>query len=204
MKYVNKLEELEFGKVYHIYNKAISNDLLFRKEDDYYFFLRKLEKFILPIAEIYAYCLIPNHFHLLLYIRPEDNIKSGILKRASITGRNPITQAFANFFNSYSKSYNIAYNRMGRLFLYPFKRILVDKEDYLLTLINYIHRNPIHHGIVKNFSEWKYSSYNTILSNKPTKIERAYIIQLLGSKKDFVLFHEQNKTKPGMDSYSLE
>jgi len=73
---------------------------------------------------------------------------------------------------------------MGRLFLYPFKRILVDKEDYLLFLINYIHRNPIHHGIVKNFSDWKYSSYNTILSDKFTKIERSYILQLFGSVND--------------------
>ena len=204
MKYVNKLEEMEFGEVYHIYNKAIGSELLFRKKDDYFFFLRKLEKFILPVAEIYTYCLIPNHFHLLVYIRPEDSINNIILKRANITGRNPITQAFANFFNSYTKSYNNAYNRMGRLFLYPFKRILVDKEDYLLILINYIHRNPIHHGIVKNFYEWKYSSYNAILSNKPTRIERAYIIQLFGSEKAFILFHEQNKTKPGMGKYSLE
>ena len=201
---VNKEEFLDFDKIYHIYNKAIGSELLFRTEDDYYFFLQKLDRFILPVAEIFSYCLIPNHFHFLIYTRQEEDIKQRLKKKSFENERNPIHQSFSNFFNSYSKSFNKAHKRSGRLFLYPFKRILVDKEDYLLSMINYIHRNPIHHGLVKNFSDWKYSSYNSILSDKPTKIERTYIIQLFGSIEEFVVFHEQNKTKPGMDKYYLE
>ena len=201
---VNKEEFLDFDKIYHIYNKAIGSELLFRTEDDYYFFLQELDRFILPVAEIFSYCLIPNHFHFLIYTRQEEDIKQRLKKKSFENERNPIHQSFSNFFNSYSKSFNKAHKRSGRLFLYPFKRILVDKEDYLLSMINYIHRNPIHHGLVKNFSDWKYSSYNSILSDKPTKIERTYIIQLFGSIEEFVVFHEQNKTKPGMDKYYLE
>ena len=203
-KNVNKEEILDFEKIYHIYNKAIGNDLLFRTEEDYYFFLQKLDRFILPVAEIYSYCLIPNHFHFLIYTRQEEDIKQRLKKKSFENERNPVHQSFSNFFNSYTKSFNKAHKRAGRLFLYPFKRILVDKEDYLIYLINYIHRNPIHHGLVENFADWKYSSYNTILSKKSTKIERSHILQLFGSIDDFVVFHEHNKTKPGMDKYYLE
>ncbi len=203
-KYVNKEEVLDFGKIYHIYNKAIGNELLFRNEDDYFFFLRKLEKYILPIACVYSYCLIPNHFHFLVYTKPEDEVKQRLTEKPFKKERNPLHQSFSNFFNSYSKPYNKAHNRMGRLFLYPFKRILVEKEDYLLCLINYIHRNPIHHGIVKNFSDWKYSSYNAIISKGSTKIKKTNILQLFSSVNDFVIFHEHNKTKPGIDKYYLE
>jgi len=203
-KYVYKEEKLDFDKVYHVYNKAIGSESLFRKDDDYYFFLQKLERYILPVAEIYSYCLLPNHFHFLIYTRQEEDIKQRLKKKSFENERNPIHQSFSNFFNSYSKSYNKAHNRAGRLFLYPFKRILVDKDDYMLMLINYIHRNPIHHGLVRNFSDWKYSSYNTILSNKSTKIERSHILQLFGSIDEFIVFHKQNKTKSGIDKYYLE
>ena len=203
-KYVYKEEKLDFGNVYHVYNKAIGNDLLFRKEDDYYFFSKKLERYINQVAEIYSYCLLPNHFHFLIKTKQEDEMPDILKKKSSEDERNPFHQTFSNFFNSYSKSYNKAHNRAGRLFLYPFKRILVDQEDYLLCLINYIHRNPIHHGIVKDFFDWKHSSYNAILSGKSTKIERNYILHLFGSINDFIVFHEQNKTKPGIDKYYLE
>lgn len=203
-KYVNKEEKLDLGKFYHLYNKALGKELLFRNQHDYFFFLSKLKRFIIPVAEVYTYCLIPNHFHLLIKTRLEEDFSERIKTRSSESNRNLFHQSFSNFFNSYSKSYNKAHKRAGRLFLYPFKRILVDKEDYLLYLINYIHRNPIHHGLVKNFADWKYSSYNTILSNKSTKIERSNILQLFGSINDFIVFHEQNKTKSGMEKYYLE
>lgn len=203
-KYVNKEEKLEPGKVYHVYNKAIGDELLFRNQDDYYFFLQKLERYIFPVANIYSYCLIPNHFHFLIQTRKED-VLIEMLKRKSIEdGGKLIQQSFSNFFNSYSKSYNKSHNRAGRLFLYSYKRILVDRDDYMLILINYIHRNPIHHGLVKDFFEWKYSSYNAILSNKATKLSRDFVLSYFTSNDDFIAFHNENKTKPGLEKYWLE
>jgi len=71
-------------------------------------------------------------------------------------------------------------------------------------LINYIHRNPIHHGYIDDYSKWEYSSYNSCLSKKPTKINRKAVLSFFYSKQDFIKFHEENKTKPGMEEYYLE
>ena len=203
-RFVNKYEKLEFGKFYHILNKAVGDDLLFRANQDYFYFLAKTEHYILPIADIYSYCLIPNHFHFLVKIRGEEDIDKGILKKGGSLGHNVLQQTFGNFFNSYSKSYNKAYNRKGSLFIRPFKRILVDDENYLLSLIAYIHRNPIHHKLKKEYPDWKYSSYNAIISDKPTKVKRLETIELFGSKEALISFHEQNKPQKGLGKYLLE
>ena len=94
--------------------------------------------------------------------------------------------------------------RAGRLFLYPFKRIIVEEDDYFVYLISYIHRNPIHHGIAKSFFEWEYSSYNAILSKNRTKVNREVVMSLFGSKDEFVKFHDENSIKPGMEKYLIE
>ncbi len=202
-KTTNKLEKLEPGRTYHIYNKAISHDKLFVTEKDYFFFLRKLHRYILPVAHIVAYCLIPNHFHLLVTLKEAEEI-AGMPENDRDEQVRKISKIFSNLFNSYTRSFNIAHKRSGRLFLYPFKRILVDDEDYFACLIVYIHRNPVHHGLVKDYDKWKYSSYNAYLSKKPTAISREEGLSLFGSFDEFVLFHKENKIKPGMEEYFLE
>ncbi len=203
-KSVNNLEKLIPGNTYHIFNKAIGKDKLFISDKDYSYFLQKFDRFILPIADVLAYCLIPNHFHILLDIKEYDNLKTELPKKYDDTPDIFISQVFSNFFNSYTKSYNKANRRAGRLFCYPYKRILVEDDDYLTYLINYIHRNPVHHGITESFSEWKYSSYNAIVSNKPTKVDRNLVLSLFGSKDEFITFHEENKTKHGIEKFVFE
>jgi REP element-mobilizing transposase RayT len=201
---INKYEKLDFGKYYHILNRAVGNELLFRTDDDYSYFLAKIEQYILPIADIYSYCLIPNHFHLLAKIKDEMEIDTAYLKTETNLRFNAIQQTFGAFFNSYSKSYNKVYNRKGSLFIHPYKRISVNDESYLLSLITYIHRNPIHHNLMKEYSDWKYSSYNAIISDKPTKIKRSEVIEIFGSKEDLLVFHKQNKPRKGIGKYLLE
>jgi len=202
-KVTNKLEILVCGETYHIYNKAVGSELLFKTDTDYKHFLKKLARFILPIANLYAYCLIPNHFHLLLKIKETDEIPE--LKKINEDDYSRyLTHVFGNFFNSYSKSFNKMYNRNGRLFIQPFKRIMVEDEDYFILLVNYIHRNPIHHGLVNEMSDWKYSSYKSIISNQPTNIDRDEVISFFDSVQNFVLFHDENKQKPGTEKFYLE
>ena len=90
---------------------------------------------------------------------------------------------------------------MGRLFIQPFKRIAVEDEDYFRILVNYIHRNPIHHGLVLNFSDWKYSSYLTILSNKPDFIDQVEVLSFFNSKEEFIKFHNENKVKASKNCF---
>jgi len=202
-KITNRKETLVCGETYHVYNKAVGNEQLFKTDDDYQYFLEKLSRFILKIADIYVYCLIPNHFHLLIKIK-EPNEIAALAKIDEDNYSNYLSRTFSNFFNSYSKSYNKKHNRHGRLFTQPFKRIIVENEDYFVVLINYIHRNPLHHGLVKQFSEWKYSSYQTYLSDKTTKIDRDKVLNYFNSAADFIEYHEENKTKLGMDELYLE
>jgi len=204
LKKPNKTNGLQFGKIYHIFNKALGSELLFRSEKDYHFFLQKLKRFITPYARIFSYCLIPNHFHLLIQAKEEEEISFKSYSLKNLDNEKIFTQKFSDLFNSYSKSYNKAYDRKGRLFLYSFKHIEVIREDYLVYLICYIHRNPIHHGLTFNYEDWKYSSYNTFLSNKPTQIEREYILDIFGSRNEFVNFHNLNKTKRGLKEFIIE
>ena len=185
---------MDYGEIYHIYNRAVGNELLFITSADYYFFLKKLDRFILPIANIYSYCLIPNHFHLLIKIKEAYDIPDKGNRTTEISSSKKLNQPFSNLFNSYSKSFNKIHHRMGRLFIQPFKRIKVETEDYTRILINYIHRNPIHHGITKNFKDWKYSSYNACISDIETKIDRQQVLSYFGSIKAFIKFHEENKS----------
>lgn len=203
-KYVNKFEMLEFGRFYHIYNRAVGSELLFKTENDYFYFLNKFDRYLIELAEVYTYCLLPNHFHFLLRIKEEYEIVETQKFGGNEFLADKINQAFSNFFNSYTKSFNKIHKRKGKLFMLPYKRILVDEDDYFLILINYIHRNPIHHGLTNNFSNWKYSSYNACISDKPTKIKRKEIISSFGGTDKFIKFHHENKEKPGSGKYYLE
>jgi hypothetical protein len=103
---------------YHIYNHANGADNLFREERNYHYFIQQWEKYILPIADTYAYCLMPNHFHALIKIKGIETLSKNE-KFESIL-RDPtgfenlsglISKQFGNFFNSYAKAFNKMYDR---------------------------------------------------------------------------------------------
>jgi len=203
-KQTNKTEILEPEKYYHIFNRAVGDERLFKNDTDYIYFLNKIKRFILPVAEIISYCLIPNHFHLFVKTLDEKQIQ----KNMNLVSLDPVidklNQPFSNFFNSYTKSINLRYSRKGKLFMLPYKRILVEDDSYIVSVINYIHRNPIHHGLVENHSDWKYSSFNDYISENPTIINRALGLEYFGSLQEFKRFHQKNCIKQGFDKYSVE
>jgi hypothetical protein len=84
------------------------------------------------------------------------------------------------------------YNRKGALWIDLTKRFIIDSDTYLSSVINYIHQNPIKHGFSKNFTDWKYSSYNSLLSEKPTLLYRNGVVSWFGSISDFKKFHDVN------------
>lgn len=191
-------------KYYHIYNHAIGDENLFRQEENYYYFLQKYAQHITPIADTFAYCLMPNHFHFLVRIKQEDVIRTTFPKSPNPQGFQNLeglkedddlgltkflSQRFSNFFNSYTKAYNKVYNRKGSLFLHNFKRKEIDNETYFTKLIHYIHHNPVHHRFTDDIAAWPYSSYDSLLSDKPTQLQRNEVLDWFGSKEDYRLFH---------------
>jgi len=99
------------------------------------------------------------------------------------------TLQFSNLFNSYTKSYNKVYQRKGSLFIPNFKRKPVINDPYFTTLIHYIHANPVHHGFVKDISDWTWSSYHSLLSEKHTRLKREEVLAWFGGKAAFSSSH---------------
>jgi REP element-mobilizing transposase RayT len=179
---------LQYGQYYHIYNRGNNREDIFREERNYRYFLQLFAKHIGPVAVIYAYCLLRNHFHFLLRIRdaPKDLTGFGKPVRSGAP-----SQAFSNFFNAYTKAFNKAYERTGALFQRPFRRIPVTSDRYFCQLVAYIHRNPEHHGFVDDFRDWPYSSYHALLSTQPTRLERDDVLGWFEGREGFQLVHQQ-------------
>lgn len=192
------------NKYYHIYNHANGEENLYSNEENYCFFLRKFAEYINPVADTFAYCLMPNHFHLLIQIKSEELLreaaremnKFSFFKKADkdITEFNYIlfvSQQFSHFLNSYTQAFNKCWERKGSLMRPNFKRKEIIDENYFTRLIYYIHLNPVHHCFAKEVSDWKFSSYNTILSTKPTSLKRAEVLEYFGGKEEYIRFHQQ-------------
>ena len=180
---------------YHIYNHANGFENLFLSDENHHYFLRQWAKYIEPIAGTYAYCLMPNHIHFLIKIRPENDVTDnlGFSKDAPFgrfeTFQKVISKQFANLFSSYTQAFNKMYGRMGSLFIPNFKKKEILSEEYLAGLITYIHLNPVHHGFCDLAEDWSHSSYHIYLSAKSSKINRNYILSFFGGKDEFVSFH---------------
>ena len=182
-----KQDVFEAGNYYHIYNRGNNRENIFIEERNYNYFLKLLVKYVVPIADIYAYCLLKNHFHILLRIKDYDELPEKY--------KNKVHLPFSNLFNTYTKSINKAYDRTGSLFQEHLQKNRVSNEDYLRQLIIYIHLNPVKHKFTNNFESYKHSSHCTYLSEKETNIDRAYILELFDGLENFIFYHDENKIK---------
>ncbi|MDZ7659607.1 transposase [Fodinibius sp.] len=172
---------------YHVYNRAIGSDNLFKEDKNYNFFLGKWDKYVIDYVEIWAYCLMPNHFHFLIKVKDNTHFKDGQEINKFLEGQ------FKRLLSSYTLSFNKVYDRTGSLFQKSFKRVKINSQNYLLTLIHYIHHNPIHHNFANDYKDWTYSSYNSIVSNASTKVERKNVLEVFGSINKFVKAHKSIK-----------
>jgi len=157
--------------IYHLFNRAVGNERLFKVNDNYFYFLRKYAQHIREICDTYCYCLLPNHFHLLIKIKDEKQIaryfEATKGKRLQIYDNvilsDFLMERFSNWLNGYTKAFNKMYNRKGALFMDYTKRLQIKKDDAFSKIIHYVHANPVHHGLVKTIGEWQHSSYNSLL-----------------------------------------
>lgn len=183
-------EQLIRGKFYHIYNHGVGGQNLFRESDNFEYFLIKYDQYISPIAETYAWVLMPNHFHLLVKIKDEADIANDVPKDSKTPLHlKPPHQHFSNLFNAYTKAFNKRYNLRGALFERPFKRKLVDTAEYLKRVILYIHNNPVHHNFCSHPVEYPWNSYLTCVSIKPTKLKRNEVIGWFDNQANFKHMH---------------
>ena len=172
---INYWAKLDAGKVYHFYNHGVGRDNLFLEDANYHFFIEKWKKYFGHYMDVYAYCLMPNHFHVLGKFKPiTEQIRQQIQKeqtsksRAYVEGRITITtfyeSQFKRFFTSYSRAYGKRYNRVGSLFRAKFKRTLIRNKARFMDKLFYIHHNPIHHRFTWTYQAYRYSSYHDYLN----------------------------------------
>lgn len=188
-----RITPIEPDRFYHIYNRGINGEVIFKTERNFSFFLAKLRQHLLSVCDIYAYCLMPNHFHLLVRIKPES-VLQGVVKEQEVrivedkglhAPQHIFSRQFGLIFNSYAQAFNRENNRHGSLIESPFKRKLITSEDYLRQCIIYIHQNPSS----SDFTQYPYSSYKTILSKSPTAVQRDEVIAQFEDLGNFIYCH---------------
>ncbi|MFD0939925.1 transposase [Pedobacter boryungensis] len=189
--YYTRFEE---GRFYHIYNRTIDKKPMFFNDGNKEFFLQKLRLYLSDVADVYAYCLLDNHFHLLIRVNENLSKYRFINKIDDATDVHSIvSKQFRVFFQSYALAFNKQQNRSGTLFQTPFKRALVNDDNYLAHLIYYIHCNPQKHNLINDFKDWKWSSYKGIISNKPTRLMKTEVIKWFGNEQEYLNFHNVGK-----------
>ena len=158
----NIVKMYDINSYYHVYNRGVDKRDLFIDDQDYAVFLELFKRYlgkkpgvdsrgreVVSLAsgvEVVAFCLMPNHFHLLLF-QIETDIVTKLLRAVC---------------SSYVPYFNKKYKRTGALFQNCFKAIKVDNHDYLQYLTRYIHRNP------HNYRDWEWSSLDYWIGNRST------------------------------------
>lgn len=188
----------EKGHLYHVYNQGNNKQKIFFFEKNYLYFIEKIRNHILPYADVVAWCLMPNHFHLLLQVQTVEIASRGTTQSRTPTPQT-LNQSIGVMQASYTRAINIQEDRSGSLFRQKTKAICLTKNDTITptylnissgTLINintpqsqypkicfdYIHNNPVKSGLVSKPENWEFSSamdYHGIRNNELVNIEIA-------------------------------
>lgn len=183
------------NQYYHLMNRGLGKQKIFLDKDDYLKFLNNLlsykEKFD---WSIYCYCLLPNHYHLLVK-----------------TQNDPLDNIMKSLQTAYGVYFNKKYKRTGPVFNGRFKSTIIQKGDYFLYVSKYIHRNPLKANVCQNLSDYPYSSYPEYMGKTNPAIKKEIIDKramrtifegkATGSAiKNYQAFIEE----PGEEQYSLK
>jgi putative transposase len=185
------------GNILHIYNRGNNKEKIFFDDQDYKAFLFRVglclgfiekelneEKLIsMPYSRIritgtkkndcklYAFCLMPNHFHLLM----------------KQVGDIPISSFVLRLCTSYARYINKKYKRVGHVFQDKFKAVLIENDSQLMWTSSYIHMNAVKDGLVKYPSDYKWSSYNDYINKRNLPIiNKELLLSTFGGKKNFI------------------
>ena len=137
---------LENDGIFHCYNRGNNRQKIFLSEANYLFFLRKIRKHVSPFSNILAYCLMPNHFHLLIHVNREADLAE-------------LLNNWRIMLSSYTRAINKANDWTGSLFQQKTKFKNIESDDQARICFNYIHQNPVNSKLVTELRNWEYSSF---------------------------------------------
>lgn len=166
--------------VYHIMLRGINRQVIFEDNEDLSVFLKTIDMYKAEFeCRIYAYCLMKNHVHLLIKI-DNDELHKYMRKVAA----------------KYVYWYNWKYDRVGGLFQDRYKSEPVEDERYFLTVLRYIHQNPVKAAICGSIAEYKDSSYNEYIHPREHQITDTDFAFSMLSKEQFEIFmNEESQDK---------
>jgi len=169
------------GEMYHVCTRGNNHEDLFTSDHDRRHFLELCEARLLPVADLFAYCLLTSHFHLLLRFRDHGS--------EDPAPRHAPSRVMADMLNAYARAFNLDHGRRGALFQRPFRRVLVRESQQLTRVVVYIHHNPERHGLVPDFRSWTFTSFHAILSARPTRLRREEVLDWFGGRQGFAQSH---------------
>jgi putative transposase len=162
------------GGYYHLFNRGNNKGKIFLDINDYSYFLKQFNKYLAPHIDVFAYCLMPNHFHFFIRINDSPGFDKGI----------------KNFLISYSKTINKKYGRVGALFQGRYKLSEIKANVYFTRIITYIHQNPLVAGFTKSMEDYRFSSYMAYLLNKKTNLKKEEVLEWFGGIDSFIEAHK--------------
>ncbi|MDQ3021583.1 MAG: transposase [Bacteroidota bacterium] len=167
------------GNLFHIYNRGNNRQTIFFTQANFLYFLKKIRKYIHPHCEILTFCLMPNHFHFLIYANSKTVSRDDI-------GRNLTSEGFRHLLSSYTKAINVQEKRVGSLFTQNTHSKKVDNTlNQALNCFMYIHQNPMRSGLVKKMEDWEYSSFRDYCNlRKGTLCNKKLAFDLLNLSED--------------------
>lgn len=179
----------EEGGIYHIYNQGNNRRVVFFSRDNYLFFLKKIRQHVTPYADVLAWCLMPNHFHLMAFVRSVQLGSQGLTLSQTLTsvgagyGKNmDFNFSIGKMQGSYTRAINIQQGFSGSLFRKGTKAICLNEvngvspswqavqgafrlnvcipeREYPQVCFNYLHNNPVAAGLVTRPEGWEFSSF---------------------------------------------
>ena len=168
--------------IYHIMLRGINQQGIFEDDEDYFKFVETLENYkAVSGYKVFAYCLMSNHIHILIKVEKED--LDFIMKRIA---------------GSYVYWYNWKYYRKGHLFQDRFKSEPIEDDSYFLTVLRYIHQNPIKADIVKSIDDYRFSSYNDYIDEESEIVDFDYALSLM-KKEEYILFNNEKNDDVCLD-----
>jgi len=201
--------QFESGHLFHIFNQGNNRQRIFFERENYLFFVEKIRDHVIPFADILAWCLMPNHFHLMVYVNQVE-VSPGATPsrtRTNIQSRARTTMSFNQSLGIMLASYTRAINKQqdwtGSLFRCETKAVCltdikgispnwitemgvtqfvidIPEKEYPNVCFNYILKNPVKDGLVKSAKDWEFSSYLDFIGIRNGKLINRDRIQEFG------------------------
>jgi len=179
--------KLEAGNVYHIYNRGVNEWPVFTSKNNKRHFLNKLREYVYPFAEVLAYSLLDNHFHLIIRVKVL-NQRHELFKKDGLHSKQcQLSKQIGKCISSYTQSYNKVNKRSGALFESPFKRKVILNDNYISQAILYVMANPVHHGLVRRARDYEFCSTRDLYINSSENIELDFVLEHFGSRENLLI-----------------